>query len=382
MFIKTEVFMGVKISKYIILLCFISLISGSLGSPADMPKLNKGKKWNIAYYEGGPFSDYAETMRVLVTGLMELGWIDKTELPNYDEEIQMPYWNWLTRCESSYLAFKGKNGFSANWDDKERTLVRERVLGKLKSGSIDLIIAMGTWAGLDLANNGHSVPVLVVSTSDPIKAGIIKSAKDSGYAHVTARVDPNRYKRQIRMFSRIVGFKTLGIAYENTPEGRVYAAMESAEQIAGERGFKLVLCEVIDTNADTAGSDQSCFECYEKLAATCDAVYVTALTCVDRQAKPIADIFRKAGTPSFAMLGSRFVKKGMMLSISSDSGYTALGRYNAAKFGEILNGAEPGDLNQIFEDPLDIAVNMETVRQTGFEMPESILKIATEIHEQ
>ena len=374
--------MGRKISRSLILICLFSLAFGSLAVAASMPRLNKGEKWNIAYYEGGPFSDYAETMKVLLAGLMELGWIDPADLPRYDREIQMPYWDWLGQCQSSFLTFKGENGFSADWDDQKRALTRERVLKKLKSGSIDLIIAMGTWAGLDLANNEHSVPVLVLSTSDPIKAGIIQSVKNSGYAHVTARVDPNRYERQIRMFSRIVDFKTLGIAYEDTPEGRVYSAVDSAERIAGERGFKIVSCEVIDTNAGADESDRSCFECYEKLAETCDAVYVTALTCVDRQGKAIADIFRKAQTPSFAMVGSRFVKDGIMLSISSDSGYAALGRYNARKFGEILNGTKPGDLKQIFEDPLEIAINMETVRQIGFKMPESILKIASEIYER
>ena len=373
--------MGAKIKGCFILFCFALLICSSLGMASSLPKLNNGEKWNIAYYEGGPFSDYAETMKVFVDGLMELGWIEPKDLPHYDEEIQMPYWKWLGQCKTSYLNFDNENGFSADWDDQKRVLVRERIIKKLKSGSIDLMIAMGTWAGLDLANHEHSVPVLVLSTSDPVRAGIIKSAKNSGFDHVTARVDPNRYERQIRMFHRIVGFKTLGIAYEDTPEGRVYAALDSAQQIAGERGFKIVPCEVIDANAESERADQSCFECYEKLAKACGAVYVTALTCVDRKTQEIARIFRRAKTPSFAMVGSRFVREGMMMSISSDSGYTALGRYNAKKFGEILNGTKPRTLSMVFEDPLDIAINMETVRQIGFKMPESILQIASEVYE-
>jgi hypothetical protein len=52
------------------------------------------------------------------------------------------------------------------------------------------------------------------------------------------------------------------------------------------------------------------------------------------------------------------------------------------KFGEILNGTKPITLKQVFEDPLDIAVNMQTVRQIGLDMPKSILSIATEIYDQ
>ena len=80
------------------------------------------------------------------------------------------------------------------------------------------------------------------------------------------------------------------------------------------------------------------------------------------------------------MIGSKYVKKGLMLSISSDSGYKMQGYYNARKFAEILNGAKPRSLEQTLKDPLDIAVNMDTVRKIGFEMPPSIFKIAHEIY--
>lgn len=364
----------------IVVLVAMLLVSPLYASSA--PRLKHGKKWRIGYYEGGPYSDYTRTMGTLVRGLMELGWIEKQHVPELKDEMPEPYLDWLAKCNSRYLSFKAEDSYSAEWDDRQRSAIRQELLKKLKAGSLDLVIAMGTWAGIDLANNEHSVPVLVLSTSDPIKAGIIKSADDSGFDHVTARVDPTRYLRQIRMFHRIVGFKTLGVAFENTPEGRIYSAVDDLREIAKERGFKVVFCEVLDTTSDTKKSDQSCLECYRKLAQETDAVYITALACVDRQARTIAEILRKARIPSFSMVGSEFVKKGVMLSISSDSGYKELGRYNARKFGEILNGAKPVDLKQVFEDPLEIAVNMETVRQIGFHMPESILKIATEIYEE
>jgi ABC-type uncharacterized transport system substrate-binding protein len=346
------------------------------------PKLNNGKKWRIGYYEGGAYSDYAKTMRTLILGLMDLGWINKTNFPELTDETPKPYIDWLIQCDSPYLSFSAEDSYSADWDDKKRPRIREKLMKKLRSGSIDLIIAMGTWAGLDLANDEHSIPVMVLSTSDPVRAGILKSEKDSGYDHVTARVDSDRYLRQIRMFHRIVGFKKLGIAYEDTPDGRIYSAIHEVYRIAEERGYKVVSCKVTDTTSDTQISDRSCLDCYRQLAQESDAVYITALSCVDRKAEEISDLLRTQKTPSFAMVGSNFVKKGMMLSISSDSGYTALGRYNATKFGKILNGATPRKLNQVLKDPLEIAVNMETVRQVGFKMPDSILKIASEIYEE
>ncbi len=40
------------------------------------------------------------------------------------------------------------------------------------------MITMGTWAGQDLANDGHSVPTLVCSVSDALASKIVNSAED------------------------------------------------------------------------------------------------------------------------------------------------------------------------------------------------------------
>lgn len=365
-------------------LLFLIIFSTAVDPPvrADTsPGLNNGKKWRIGYYEGGPYSDYTDTMRTLVKGLVELGWITGEKPPELHGEMPMPYIAWLSKCSSPYLSFSTGDAYSAGWDGEKRRQIRTGLLARLTSGALDLVIAMGTWAGQDLAVDSHFVPVMVLSTSDPVGAGIIKSAADSGRDHVTARVDPNRYLRQIRMFHRITGFKTLGLAYENTPDGLIYAAMKEVTQVAGERGFTVVPCEFPDTTTDLATSEDACLACFRELAQKADAIYVTALTCADRRITDIVRILREAKTPSFSLVGSKLVKKGIMLSISSDSGYQELGRYNAAKFAKILNGISPRSLPQLFEDPLDIAVNMETVRQTGFVMPKSILKIAAEIYE-
>ncbi len=348
----------------------------------NMPRRNNGKPWRIGYYEGGPYSDYTETMRTLIDGLMTLGWIEKHKPPKLHGEIPKPYWQWLTQCDTDFLFFSIDDGYSANWDEEQREQIRKAMMEKLRAGKLDLVIAMGTWAGQDLANDRHHVPTLVLSTSDPLRAGIIKSVSSSGYDHVTARVDPNRYLRQVRMFHRIVGFETLGVAFEDTPDGRVYGAVDQIYKVAHERNFNVVSCNVIDTTTELEESDRTCVDCYRQLADTADAVYVTALTCMDRIPEKIAEIFISAKIPSFAMTGSQFVRRGIMLSISSDSGYAELGAYNADKFGKILNGAKPSSLPQLFEDPLDVAVNRKTAKQIGFVIPGSILKIATEIYDE
>lgn len=346
------------------------------------PILNNGEKWRIGYYEGGPYSDYTDTMRTFIRGLISLGWIEDRMLPVLKGRTPRPYWDWLVRCESDYLSFKKEDSYSADWDDAKRRKNTKDILKKLQSGSLDLIIAMGTKAGQDLANDKHSVPTLVLSTTDAIRAGIIKSADDSGYDHVTARIDTTQYLRQIRMFHRIVKFKSLGLAYQNTPEGLIHSAFDDVKRIADERGFSVVTCEVLDMTVDLEKEDQSCLQCFSQLAEKVDAVYITALNCVDRQIEMIAEFFKIKKIPSFSMSGTKYVKKGLMLSISSDSGHEKQGIYNAKKFAQILNGAKPRSLDQNLKSPLNIVVNMDTVQRIEFKMPKSILKISNEIYEK
>jgi ABC-type uncharacterized transport system substrate-binding protein len=370
------------LKAFAILMAALWIVTASI-APAraeDAPRLNQGKKWRIGYYEGGPYSEYVYTMQTLVQGLIDLGWITQPAPPRLKDEAPKPYWDWLSNCNSPYLSFKPADAYSANWDDQLRTETKKQLMQKLKSGQLDLVIAMGTWAGQDLANNEHPVPTMVLSTSDPVQAGIIKSATESGLDHVTARVDPKRYLRQIRMFHRIVGFKTLGVAYEDMPNGKVYSALNEVNQVAKERGFKVVTCRVAHPKVGTELSNRSCLACYRQLLKMTDAVYVTALVCIDHLTPQLAEMFKEAKKPSFAMASSKLVEQGLMLSISSDSGYKGLGSYNAHKFGSILNGVKPSSLPLVFEDPLHIAVNMDTVRKVGFNIPKSLLRIATEIY--
>lgn len=351
------------------------------GAERVTPVGNHGAKWRIAYYEGGAYTDYGDSMRAIIAGLMDLGWIAKAPLPHLTGDTAKPYWQWLaTESRSPYLSFRSEDAYSAQWSDSVRAAMRAQVLEKLKSGKIDLIIAMGTWAGQDLANDLHRVPTTVVSTSNPIQAHIIMSADDSGFDHVTARVDVDRYRRQIRMFHRLVRFRKLGVAYEDTPDGRIYSALPELKEIAAERGFELVECRFNDAREDREAAGRECLDCMRQLAETADAIYLTALLTVDEKIDDIVRILNDARIPSFSMNGSKHVADGVLMSFSTDEGYKAQGMYDAGKIAKVLNGSKPRELEQRFPDPLDIALNLDTARAIGFTIPGSVMRIAHEIY--
>jgi ABC-type uncharacterized transport system substrate-binding protein len=347
------------------------------------PGTDNGRKWRIAYYEGGEYIDYQKNFVALLHGLRDLGWIAFDEVPPQQGEGVGELWKWLGTLGSPYLEFVPDACYSANWDDGVRASTRAALLERLKGkGDIDLVLALGTWAGQDLAVDGNTVPCVVMATANPQKAGIIKSAEDSGRDNIHARIAPERFLQQIRVFHDVVGFRKLGVAYEDTPAGRTYAALDALEALAPELGYEIVPCHTKSDIADKAEAEASAIACFRQLAASADALYVTVQGGVSERSLPeLVRIALDARVPSFSQNGSDEVRQGLLMSISL-AGYKYVGQFYARTVARILNGAKPRALPQIFEDPPKIAINLKTAEIIQFDPPVDMLLAADEVFEQ
>ena len=345
------------------------------------PTLNKGQKWRVAYYEGGEYIDYQQIFTETIKGLMDLGWIQKSEIPKQTGEQTTELWKWLSgKAKSDYVEFVSNAHYSANWDDDLRKKTVDKITTRLnQKKDIDLLIAMGTWAGKDFANDKHSTPTIVLSASDPLSAGIIKSVEDSGYDHLHATVDPYRFERQVRVFHEIIGFKKLGVAYEDSVNGKSYAAIDVVEKVARERKFDIVPCYTQSDIADTDQAEKSVIGCFQKLANTCDAIYVTQQGGINRRSIPeLVDIANEHHVPTFSQSGAEEVKYGFLVSLSQ-AGFRYVGEFHAQTIAQVLNGAMPNQLDQLFEEPPKIAINMKTAEVIGFNPPVVLLGATDEI---
>jgi ABC-type uncharacterized transport system substrate-binding protein len=244
------------------------------------------------------------------------------------------------------------------------------------------MIAMGTWAGKDLANDSHQTNTMVVSASDAVGAGIIKSIEDSGFDYLHAYVDPYRYQRQVRVFHDMIGFKKLGVVYEDTVDGRSYAAIDMVEKVANERGFSIERCHAVSDIADVDKREKSYLGCFEKLSKKTDAIYVTVHGGVSARSIPkIVDIATSQRIPTFSQSGSEEVKSGILACLSQ-AGFKYVGQFHAETFAKVFNGAKPNALDQVFEEPKKIAINLKTAVAIGYDPPIEVLGAADEIYEE
>jgi len=367
------------------------LLSVSLGLAADkkqystVPPTQASKKWRIGYYEAGAYHNYPKTLIAIVNALAVFGWIEPVSVPFTEgDKTTDKLWLWLSsNIKSKYVEFPADAYYSYNWNKELREKTKQTVLKRLKENrDIDLMIAMGTNAGQDLANNEHSVPTMVCSTSDPINSKIIKSAEDSGYDHVHAHVDPTRYIRQIEAFHDIFDFKKLGVAFQDTVAGRSYAAIEDIQKVAKQRKFEIVECHTL--HGDTPEVKASVVKCAQELAPKIDAFYLTQQTGVNKETLPkILAAMNANKIPIFSQAGTDEVRRGVLLSIATPD-FKLFGKFHAETIAKIFNGAKPRELNQVSEMPAKIAFNKAAARAADIrdDVYHLILKTADEVYEK
>jgi ABC-type uncharacterized transport system substrate-binding protein len=351
---------------------------------STQPITNDGKKWRIGYYEGGDYLQYQKTLMATVRGLMKLGWIETATIPSQEGEQTGKLWAWLAgSLASDYLEFVKDAYYSAGWDEKTRKRNAAALMNRLNTEKdIDLLIAMGTWAGKDFANNRHSTPTMVLSTSDPLSAGIITSVEDSGFDHVHARVDPRRYERQVKIFHEIIGFKRLGVAFEDSVNGRSYAAIDVVERLSKELGFQVIRCYTKSDIPDVGVAEKSVIDCFEQLVSKVDAIYITEQRGVTRGSIPkLVDVAIRHNIPTFSQAGSEPVRFGVLASLSQ-AGLRYVGEFHAETFAKVFNGAKPNQLEQLFEEPPKIAINLKTAELIGFDPPLVLLGAADEVFDE
>lgn len=341
------------------------------------------RKYRIAYCETEPWVNYAGTLYGLVKALENTGWITNTDGLVY-KEGQLDtgnMWEWLSNPDvSSQLEFVRDGHYtlsSMSEGEKEAMLAR-----LAQQEDIDLVITMGTAAGVLLTDDRHSVPVMVFSTSNAVRSGIIESEQDSGSDHVWAHMDARVYKRQMTVFHDLFHFERMGMVYENSSLGRVYAAVDDADDLAREMGFKITALPVVEpvNEDDQERYYNDLLTLHRQLAKEVDAMYLTMGPIDPARLAELLQPFYEKKIPVFSQLGTEEVMAGALISVAR-ADFSGVGNFGADNMIKILQGTSPRQLPQVFENVPHIALNLEVARKIGYQPPFEILLVADEIYQ-
>ncbi len=374
-----------KILAVLLLSIFFATAAAAAGKEAAPLLPKEGKKWRIGYCESTRFVNYAEHLYALVRGLAALGWIQGTEQLPYKpgQEDTRALWEWLAShnvgphiefVSTAYYTYDGINPAL----QKRKT---DEILRRLnQSKDIDLMIAMGTVAGKLMADDRHSVPVMVFSTSNAVAAGIVRSVEKSGRDHVWAHMYPNRFKRQIEVFHDTFAFKRLGMVYEDSPSGRALAAQNDAEALARERKFKIIRSFVNDNQKDRNRFFREMLAAHRKLAGEVDAMYMTIYPGSRKfdMLPALMEPFYEKKIPVFTQLKGE-VQFGALMSVA-DADFMGIGLFGAEAITSVLKGGSTRNLPQLYESTPYIVLNLEVAQKIGYRPPFDILLVADRIY--
>jgi ABC-type uncharacterized transport system substrate-binding protein len=366
-----------------VLFSIILLLSASFTFAENDPIANKGKKWRIGYYEGGPYEEYQDEFVSIIAGFVKLKWMAKLKHPHLkDPEDTKELWMYLAKnTKSDYIEFVKEAYWSSDWDNIKRIKAKASAIQMLADKKLDMVIACGTWAGLDLVNNQHSVPTIVVSTSDPVRAGMIGSYYDSGFDHVFVKTNPEHFINQIILFHDLVQFKSLGFVYENTVDGRTYACYDDLLTVSKKRGFKVVPCVSQESDLSKKEIYERVIKCVEGMSGTIDAFHIADHNGTTQSNLPnIIEILLKGKVATWSQIGEDHTKLGVLFSVSREevdetmSRPTKRGMWLAETCAKIFHGAKPRVLQQVYIDPLNLSFNTKTAEMIGYDPPLNLLK--------
>ena len=271
---------------------------------------------------------------------------------------------------------------SPGWEPENMARLPVLAEGLMQRRDLDLIVGMGTAAvkALLAANDGRT-PILGMGMADPVAAGVVSDLTDSGVDNFTCQVIADRWTTMFRVFHDVVRFSKLGVMYQNTPEGRVYAALNDVQAVAPELGFSVAGYGELST----AETDDECRQGLEKLRDEgMDAFFIGPLNCFDWDSNDVAallELLNDWKIPTFARDGSDFVKAGALMGFSTWN-FGPTGEFLANQAVAILTGSKPRSISMLDRMEPTIAINLETAAKIGFHFPLDVLVVSDEIFER
>ncbi len=365
---------------------FVILICLLLGVCLLEPKAafaGKNHKLRLIYVEGGEYTHYPQVFRFFAQNLQELGLIENGDVPiPADSESMETPWQWMAKnAGGNHIEFLADGFYSGRYNVEKSRENIEAIKKRIQERhDVDVILSFGTRASRETVKLNTDIPVIVTSVTDAIGSKLVRSAEDSGKDNVVAIIPVHEHG--IISFHDIFNFKKLGIAYEDTVNGRDVIGLSNIEQAATERNIQLLRCPIKDINLDDhVQSAKKLGDCHKKLLQEgAEAIFLTTmLSLTPKNAEEILEPVHEKRIPTFSQVGNSDVKYGALMSISENS-FADEGNYLAYLITKIMAGAKPRSLKQTIHIGLSLTINLRTAAKIGWNPPVDVLAAVDEFY--
>ena len=253
--------------------------------------------------------------------------------------------------------------FDYRWAEADDTR-QPGLAAELVGLPVDLILTWGTAAALASKRATATIPIVMGSVGDPVKAGIVSSlarpgGNVTGFSSQNLELEGKRFEIMHHLLPGIAQIVMLG----NTPNTYIDLAMDSVERLVTAAGLKFDGVKIDSGKGLGAGLDALG-------KAHPDAVLVAAATAFFPYRKTIVGFMADNRLP--AIYGfPEFAEAGGLISYSTN--FDDLFRQAAGYVDKILRGASPGELPVQQATIFRLLVNLTAAKALGLTIPPAIL---------
>ena len=235
---------------------------------------------------------------------------------------------------------------------------------------VDVIVAITTPAAQVAMGETKDIPIIFSAVTDPVAAGIVEDMDNPG-GNITGTSDAVKVDQIMELASEITpGYKTVGALY-NSSETNSVATVKQLKEYAKENDIKVVESAITNSNEIQTAA--------QSLAKKCDIVFSPTDNTVASSIATANDVFIKNKIP-FYVAADSMVKDGALATSGVD--YEYLGQETAKMVVAVFNGSDTASMPVETMDKTSVFINSETAEAMGLDIPESVMKKATDLSKE
>ena len=235
---------------------------------------------------------------------------------------------------------------------------------------VDVIMALGPPAIVAAQKATTTIPIVVVTSVDPVGAGFVKSlARPGGNITGLSNLAGDISSKHLEMLLAVMP-KVSRVAVLVNPANPAHAAMLKNLQAAAQKiGIK-----VLPVQAQTPQEIEGAFSMMSREAV--GAVIVALDPFLIQQERQIAELAVKHRLPSI-FANREYAEAGGLMSYGQNQ--LDIYRRAATYVDKILKGAKAADLPIEQPTKLELVINLKTAKALGLTIPQSLLLRADEV---
>jgi putative tryptophan/tyrosine transport system substrate-binding protein len=245
------------------------------------------------------------------------------------------------------------------------------VLAELIQMNVDVLI-LGTPPAIRTAKQAtKTVPIVIVTTQDPVAAGIIDSlARPGGNITGLTRLTRDLTGKRLELLKEVVPeMSRVGVLWNSDREspGSGFKGYEAAA-----RALKIPL-----QSLGVSGPKPDFERAFQMATKERSNALITVTNFMfSRYLKRIADLAMKNRLPSMYER-SEYVEAGGLMSYAANDVYAF--RRAAVYVDKILKGVKPADLPVEQPTKFELVINLKTAKQIGLTIPPNVLARADRV---